>query len=96
ALEAEIRRRAAADRGDSPVAGDATTAAPRPLDRIPSYGDPPTWSPRPLARLVKQVVWRLTKWEVEPLVDHVNLVHRAARAEAERQTFTGTRSTSSE
>ena len=75
---------AAGEPGDIRAAGELVTPS-RPLDRIPSYGDPPTWSPRPLARLVKQVVWRLTKWEVEPLVDHVNLVHRAARAEAERQ-----------
>ncbi len=100
-LEAEVRRRAAADRDDRSVSDDDAAAAPlagvpgsgvsaagsavRPLDRIPAYGDPPTWSPRPVARLVKQVVWRLTKWEIEPLVDHVNLVHRATRAETERQ-----------
>lgn len=95
ALEAEVRRRAAADRDDRPAGGDdagavagtgvSATGPVRPLDRIPAYGDPPTWSPRPLARLVKQVVWRLTKWEIEPLVDHVNLVHRATRAETDRQ-----------
>ncbi len=85
ALETEVRRRAAVDRGEAPPAGDEPLTATRPLDRIPPYGDPPTWSPRPLARLVKRVVWRLTRWEVEPLVDHVNLVHRAARAEASPQ-----------
>jgi hypothetical protein len=90
ALEAEVRRRAVADRDGRPAGGDdagasAASGLVRPLDRIPPYGDPPTWSPRPLARLVKQAVWRLTKWEIEPLVDHVNLVHRATRAETERQ-----------
>jgi hypothetical protein len=84
ALEAEVRRRAAADRGEAPAEGPEPLTASRPLDRIPPYGDPPTWSPRPLARLVKRTVWRLTRWEVEPLVDHVNLVHRAAAAEAAR------------
>ncbi|HEY3239476.1 MAG TPA: hypothetical protein VGL92_07935, partial [Acidimicrobiia bacterium] len=58
ALESEVRRRAAADRGDLASSGDPDTSS-RPLERIPSYGDPPTWSPRPLARLLKQVVWRL-------------------------------------
>jgi hypothetical protein len=82
ALEAEVRRRAAADRGAAPVDGPEPLTASRPLDRIPPYGDPPTWSPRPMARLVKRLVWRVTRWEVEPLVDHVNLVHRAAAAEA--------------
>jgi hypothetical protein len=84
ALEAEVRRRAAADRGGVPADGDPGPAR-GPLNHIDPYGDPPTWSPNPLARLVKLVVWRLTRWEVEPLVDQVNLVHRAAAAEAEGQ-----------
>jgi hypothetical protein len=80
-LEAEVRRRAAADRGGRAPSGDPDTS-PGPLGRISPYGDPPTWSPNPVARLVKQAVWRLTRWEVEPIVDQVNLVHRAAAAEA--------------
>ncbi|MGH9034833.1 MAG: hypothetical protein ACRD0O_03650, partial [Acidimicrobiia bacterium] len=83
-LEAEVRRRAAADRGLPAQDGDPG-AAPGPLSLILPYGGPSTWSANPVARLVKQAVWRLTRWEVEPIVDHVNLVHRAATAEAAGQ-----------
>ncbi len=92
-LEAEVRRRAANDRAVS--AGQVTAALiaaedpdPHrgPLSRIsPYHAAAPVGSPRLLARLVKQVVWRLTKFELEPVVDHVNLLHRAAVEELAAQ-----------
>lgn len=98
-LEAEIRRRASADRtadlgraGELGPAGTAPSVATDPgppdgpLSRIsPYHAAAPVGSPRLVARIVKQAVWRLTRFELEPVVDQVNLLHRATVEELRSQ-----------
>jgi hypothetical protein len=83
-LEAEIRRRAAIRSGGvGPGAlrkADGTlpgTAASRPLLAVPPLGPAPARSAKPGVGLVKQAVRRLVGWQVDPVIEHVNRLHRA-------------------
>jgi len=95
-LEAEIRRRAALRRGAaslSAAAGVSTdsgaTALPvpasvvRPLRSLSPLGPAAARSVRPVATLVKRVVRLLVAWQIDPVIDHVNLLHRAVIEETE-------------
>ena len=83
---AEIRARAAAERG-GPVTRDigaAPAVASAPLRRLSSLALPPPRSLSPLARLVKRVTRRLTAWQLDPIVEHVNRLQSAAVDAVER------------
>jgi hypothetical protein len=84
-LEAEIRRRAAIRSGGTggemalrqPDGTLPGTAASRPLLAIPPLGPAPARSAKPGVGLVKQAVRRLVGWQVDPVIEHVNRLHRA-------------------
>jgi hypothetical protein len=81
-LEAEIRRRAALRRtaatGGTGPSDDAGSRPPvPPLSSLPLLGPVPPRSTRPVAALVKRVVRRLVAWQIDPVIEHVNLLHRA-------------------
>jgi len=94
-IEAEVRRRAALHRaarraaagggGPGPAAGSGRGGgdALRRLRSLPLLGPSPPTSARPLAGLAKKVVRRLTVWQVDPIIEHVNLLHRALIEAAE-------------
>jgi glycosyltransferase involved in cell wall biosynthesis len=90
AVMAEVRARAAARRGTAarPArAGDAGPAPSRvsaPLRRLPALGLPEPASARFGAGFVKRLVRRLTAWELEPVVEQVNQLQRAAVEATER------------
>jgi hypothetical protein len=85
ALEAEVRRRAARDREDDA----ATPMSPSwPLQMLMPLTPAPTESSRPLFRLIKRYVHRLVAWEVVPIVEQVNHLHRATIESFDRQTGT--------
>ena len=87
----EIRTRAAAARGFAgpAVAVDtgrnghgrgrapAALASSAALRRVPPLVLPPPVSARPGVSLVKRMIRRLTAWEVDPLVSHVNRLRDA-------------------
>jgi hypothetical protein len=82
-LEAEIARRAAERRATRPTA-DGKRAEPsegstRPLRTLPFLGPEPPRSARLVPHLVKQVVSRLVDWRINPVIEHVNVLHRAVR-----------------
>lgn len=90
-LQGELLVRAAAARGYRlpPAAaaavaagGSAGTAeligASAPLRRVPPANLPAPLARDPLTGAVKRLVRRLTAWEVEPVVHHLNAVHAAA------------------
>lgn len=83
AVQDEVRRRAATRRSTSPAAGRAAASrrvsrATVPLRRLPPLGPPQTASRSVVAAAVKQVVRRLTAWQVDPLVRQVNALQSAA------------------
>jgi glycosyltransferase involved in cell wall biosynthesis len=90
AVMAEIVARAAAQRG-RPVPDDAATPAPRrsanrssaPLRRVPALSLPLPASARFGAGVTKRLVRRLTAWELQPIVEQVNVLQRAAVEAAE-------------
>jgi hypothetical protein len=92
---AEIRARAAADRGGAvtstngaaSAAGTARVSAP--LRRLPALEAPPPRSLSPLAALVKRVARRLTAWQIDPIVEHVNRLQQAAVEATERAASAG-------
>src|SRR5581483_2464018 len=86
---AAVRARAAARRGTPKATVPAGTApapsvASAPLRRLPALGLPEPASARFGAGLVKRVVRRLTAWELEPVVEQVNQLQRAAVEATER------------
>jgi hypothetical protein len=94
---AEIVARAAAHRGvvvpgpsAAAASSSAASAPPRaanrssaPLRRVPSLNLPSTASARFGAGLTKRLVRRLTAWELQPIVEQVNVLQRAAVEAAE-------------
>jgi hypothetical protein len=44
---------------------------------MPLLGPEPPRSARRSAAVVKQVVSRLVDWRINPVIEHVNLLHRA-------------------
>lgn len=93
----EIRRRAALERGSQePFMWDAgqengagRTAesqqnALAPLEALPKLGMPEPGASGMLRRLVQVAVRRVTAWEIDPLVNHINRLHAAELLTAER------------
>lgn len=84
-IEAEVARRAALDRGGvAPVSAGAGSVGSRPRPAVSLSALPPLipanpFSDRRLVRLVKDTVRRFTAWEVDPVIDHVNVLHRAVQ-----------------
>jgi glycosyltransferase involved in cell wall biosynthesis len=94
AVVAEIRARAAAERGSlghrEPALisghgrnGDDVLAGSAPLRRVPPLVLPLPVSGRPGASSIKRLVRRLTAWEVDPVVDQVNRLRDALIESAE-------------
>jgi glycosyltransferase involved in cell wall biosynthesis len=90
-IQAEVRARATASRrggglggtgagrpsARSLVAGAGAGVAPAPLRRLPTLTPAPAVSARPGASALKRLVRRLTAWEIDPVVQHVNALQRA-------------------
>jgi hypothetical protein len=75
-MEAEIRRRAGlrrtAEARQPAAAGEALRALPRLHPAAPR-------SANPLVAVVKWVVRRLVAWQIDPVIEHVNLLHWAVK-----------------
>jgi hypothetical protein len=75
-MEAEIRRRAGLRRiaqvRQSAAVGEALRALPRLHPAAPR-------SANPLVAAVKWVVRRLVAWQIDPVIEHVNLLHWAVK-----------------
>jgi hypothetical protein len=96
-IQAEIRRRAAvrAAGGGREAAGAVPrtgpqanlpgTAASRPLLAISPLGPAMARSPKPVVGLVKRAVRKLVGWQVDPVIEHVNRLHRATLEAIETQ-----------
>lgn len=87
AVMAEIRARACDLRGATGGAARsarAPTRASGPLRRVPHLSPPPPTSSRPGAGLAKRVQRRITAWQIDPLVDHLNHLRDAAIDAADR------------
>ena len=85
ALESEVRLRASRDRADDA----ATPMSPSwPLQMLMPLTPAPTESSKPLFRLIKRYVHRLVAWEVVPIVEQVNHLHRATIESFDRQAGT--------
>jgi hypothetical protein len=79
-VEAQIQRRAAERRSSRRASGTdeaAARQAGRTLRAMPYLGPEPPRSARLSAAVVKQVVSRLVDWRINPVIEHVNLLHRA-------------------
>ena len=88
AIQAEVERRAAARR--SQAALDPTVARRRKdavlaLRALAPLGPAPIRSRKPGVARLKRVVRRLTGWQVDPVVEHVNRLHRAVLHALEAQ-----------
>ena len=73
-IEAEVRRRAAADRE---LDAASPLSASWPLHMLAPLAPSPTASSKPLFRMVKRYVHRLVAWEVVPIVEQVNHLQKA-------------------
>jgi hypothetical protein len=82
-MEAEIRRRAMLRRTSEGSVG----SDPGALGALPRLHPAAARSANPLAAVVKRTVRRLVAWQIDPVIEHVNLLHWAA-AEANRETRT--------
>lgn len=82
AIEAEVRRRAAAMREEEST---SPLAASWPLQMLTPLAAAPVESAQPLFRLIKRYVHRLVAWEVVPIVEQVNHLHRATLESFARQ-----------
>jgi hypothetical protein len=78
ALEDEVRRRAAADRSSERRGVAPAPVVAGPLRHLLPLTPVPTLSRRPIFGVVKRAVRRLVAWQIDPVIDHVNLLHRAA------------------
>jgi hypothetical protein len=97
-IEAEIRRRAAIRRATG-ASGDAGLGvggvrgrggAIEALRAFPRLGPAPPRSANPLAALVKKTVRRLVAWQIDPVIEQVNLLHWAVREAIDPQDETVT------
>jgi hypothetical protein len=85
AVEAEVRRRAALARAEEAT---SPLAASWPLQMLTPLAPAPTESSQPLFRMIKRYVHRLVAWEVVPIVEQVNHLHRATLESFGRQAET--------
>ena len=87
-LEAEIARRAARHRAvtrsatgssaaGAAAAGAASSRSTLALRALPFLGPEAPRSARLVPHLVKQVMSRLVDWRINPVIEHVNVLHRA-------------------
>ncbi|HYH47995.1 MAG TPA: hypothetical protein VEG38_00470 [Acidimicrobiia bacterium] len=81
-VEAEVRRRAAQAREEEAT---SPQAAAWPLQMLTPLAPAPTESSQPLFRLIKRYVHRLVAWEIVPIVEQVNHLHRATLESFGRQ-----------
>ena len=77
-----MRRRAAQARAEEAT---SPLAASWPLQMLTPLAPAPTESSQPLFRLIKRYVHRLVAWEVVPIVEQVNHLHRATLESFGRQ-----------
>jgi DNA-directed RNA polymerase specialized sigma24 family protein len=80
---ANLARRAARRAG--PEANLPGTAASRPLLALPPLHPAPPRSPKAGVGLVKRVVHKLVGWQIDPVIEHVNRLHRAVLEAIESQ-----------
>jgi hypothetical protein len=83
-LQAEIQRRAATTATREAEAGRPAAVAGA-LRRLEPLGPAPAHSSKPGMGMVKRVVLRLTGFVVNPIIEHVNLLHRATLEALEDQ-----------
>jgi hypothetical protein len=94
AVQAEVKRRAAAQRGIKVRTGPAAGAAPRssagvpehvatPLRRLRQVPPPPATSARPGVSTIKRLIRRVIAWEVEPLREQLIDLQKATTRAAE-------------
>ncbi|MBO0899868.1 glycosyltransferase family 4 protein [Cellulomonas sp. zg-ZUI222] len=97
AIQAAVVERAAAMRGGPVASGTATDAttvrararATAPLRRVGEVHLPDPGHGRGVRVLARKVVRRLTGWQLQPVVDHVNALTRATAEAVDRTTSGG-------
>jgi hypothetical protein len=91
-VETEIRRRAAARRAVGPLpdsAGGSNRSrrpAVRSLQALPMLGAASPRSANPLVAAVKRTIQRLVAWQIDPVIEHVNLLQRVMAEAVEPET----------
>lgn len=87
AVMAEVRSRAADLRGVAyrPEGQPRPTRASAPLRRVPYLAPPAPVSARPGVGLVKRLQRRVTAWQIDPLVHHLNHLRDAAIEAVDRR-----------
>jgi hypothetical protein len=94
-VETEIRRRAAARRAIGPLPGAAGASsrsgrpAVRSLQALPILGAAPARSANPLIATVKRTIQRLVAWQIDPVIEHVNLLQRVVAEAVDPETDPG-------
>ena len=91
ALQRDVRRRAAVVREarearESGAAGRTAgrSSASLPLREIAPLGHAPIRSPKPGVAYVKRLVRKLVAWQLDPIIQHINRLHRATLDSLER------------
>lgn len=91
-VETEIRRRALARRAVGPLpdsAGGSNRSrrpAVRSLQALPILGAAPARSANPLVAAVKRTIQRLVAWQIDPVIEHVNLLQRVVAEAVDPET----------
>jgi hypothetical protein len=91
-VEKEIRRRAAARRAVGPLPGAAGASnrsgrpAVRSLQALPILGAALPRSANPLVAMVKRTIQRLVAWQIDPVIEHVNLLQRVVAEAVDPET----------
>ncbi len=91
-VETELRRRAAARRAVGPVpgVGGGSSRSGRPavrsLQALPILGAAPPRSANPLFAAVKRTIQRLVAWQIDPVIEHVNLLQRVVAEAVDPET----------
>lgn len=83
-LQRDVRRRAAAARAGSGSAGSGAGPAAAGLREIPPLALTPIQSAKPGVVHVKRLIRRLVAWQLDPIIQHLNRLHRASIASVEQ------------
>lgn len=95
AIQRDVRRRAAAARASSGDASASSTArASAPLREIGPLALTPIQSSKPGVVHLKRFIRRLVAWQLDPIIQHLNRLHRASVAAVDQLDQASTRSTS--
>lgn len=84
-VQADVDRRAARRRPRQVTAVESSSASRTALRDLPYAQLPHPAEGRPGTRTLRQLVQRLTAWQLRPIIDNLNRLHEAAAEEAEAE-----------